>query len=206
MNALKGLSQTGQPIDTRLLLASASPRREELLGMLVASFEVRPADIDERRKSGEAAGAYAQRLAEQKAAAIAGTMAGTASERWVIGADTVVVLDDRCLGKPRDAGQARRMLRSVSGRAHLVYSAVSLQGPGRHRDTALSVTEVHFDPLPEAWIENYVESGEPMDKAGAYAIQGGAAAWISRIDGSYTGVVGLPLYQTAGLLRVAGLL
>ena len=202
MNALKGLSQTGQPIDTRLLLASASPRREELLGILMASFEVRPADIDERRKSGEAAGAYAQRLAEQKAAAIA----GTAPERWVIGADTVVVLDDRCLGKPRDAGQARRMLRSVSGRAHLVYSAVSLQGPGRHRDTALSVTEVHFDPLPEAWIHNYVESGEPMDKAGAYAIQGWPAAWISRIDGSYTGVVGLPLYQTAGLLRVAGLL
>jgi len=198
----KRASQAGPPIDTRLLLASASPRREALLGMLVPSFEIRPADIDERRKTGEAVGAYAQRLAEQKAHAIA----GTAPESWVIGADTVVVVDDRCLGKPRDAAQARRMLRSVSGRAHQVYSAVSLLGPGRHRDTALCITEVHFDALPVAWIEYYVESGEPMDKAGAYAIQGGAAAWISRISGSYTGVVGLPLYETAGLLRAADLL
>ena len=124
----------------------------------------------------------------------------------MIGADTVVVLDERCLGKPKDAGQAETMLRKVSGRTHQVYSAVTLIDLEHHRETALSVTEVRFEPLPEAWIEDYVKSGEPMDKAGAYAIQGGAAAWVSGISGSYTGVVGLPLYETAGLLRAADLL
>lgn len=201
-NAPKGFAQQARPIEPRLLLASASPRREELLGILVSSFDIRPADIDERHENAEAAGDYARRLAEQKAHAIA----LIAPECWVIGADTVVVVDGRCLGKPRDAGQARLMLRCISGRAHQVCSAVSLVGPGRQPETALCVTEVYFDALPEAWIDNYVQSGEPMDKAGAYAIQGGAAAWISHINGSYTGVVGLPLYETAGLLRAAGLL
>ena len=196
MNTPKNISSTG-----RLLLASASPRREELLGVLVRSFDVRPANIDERQVSGESPATYARRLAEEKAHAAA----RMAPARWVIGADTVVVLDESCLGKPQDARQAHRMLRGVSGRTHQVYSAVSLSGPG-HWDTALCVTEVSFDPLPDPWILNYVESGEPMDKAGAYAIQGGAAAWIRRMDGSYSGVVGLPLFETANLLRVAGLL
>jgi len=202
MNTPKGISNKDQPVDSELVLASASPRRRDLLGILVRSFGIRPADIDERQEAGEKPATYVRRLAEEKALAIA----GNTSEGWVIGADTVVVLDGRCLGKPKDAGQAATMLRAVSGRTHQVYSAVTLIGSEHHRETALSVTEVRFDPLPDAWIEDYVKSGEPMDKAGAYAIQGGAAAWISGISGSYTGVVGLPLYETAGLLRAADLL
>ncbi|MFO7764246.1 MAG: Maf family protein [Wenzhouxiangellaceae bacterium] len=190
------------PTGAGLILASASPRRRELLAILVREFEIRPADIDERRAAGEQPDRYALRLAEEKAAAIARREPG----QWVIGSDTVVVLGDRCLGKPRDAEEAIGMLRSLSGRSHRVYSAVALAGPGRRLDTALSVTEVHFDELPEDWILAYADSNEPMDKAGAYAIQGRAAAWIERIEGSYSGVVGLPLHQTAGLLRRAGLL
>ncbi|MEX0915081.1 MAG: Maf family nucleotide pyrophosphatase, partial [Wenzhouxiangellaceae bacterium] len=141
-------------------------------------------------------------LAADKARAIADRL----PERWMIGSDTVVVRDDECLGKPGDEDQARAMLGSLSGRSHRVYSAVALRGPGAYMETVLSVTEVTFEAIPADWIERYAASGEPLDKAGAYAIQGAAAAWISRISGSYSGVVGLPLYETAGLLRGAGLL
>lgn len=185
-----------------LVLASASPRRAELLTTLVRGFDIRPAGIDERRAAGERPDAYALRLAGEKANAVALAESG----HWVIGSDTVVVVDECCLGKPRDCEEAVGMLRSLSGRSHRVYSSVALAGPGRRLDTALSVTEVHFDELPDDWIQAYVDSGDPMDKAGAYAIQGQAAAWVRRIEGSYSGVVGLPLYETAGLLRGAGLL
>lgn len=195
-------SSMRQPSEAALLLASASPRRAELLGTLLDDYEVRPAGIDESQAPGEAPETYVQWLAGEKALAIGRMESG----RWVIGSDTVVVLDGHYLGKPVDAGQARAMLRAISGRSHRVYSAVALLGPDGACETALSVTDVYFATLPETWIMRYVDSGEPMDKAGAYAIQGGAAAWIVRIEGSYSGVVGLPLYETAALLRAAGLL
>lgn len=194
-------SESDKP-DPALVLASASPRRRELLAVLISEFEIRPADIDERLLTGEAPDAHALRLAAGKARAIADSL----PQRWVIGSDTVVVRDDECLGKPDDEDQARAMLGSLSGRSHRVYSAVALRGPGAYMETMLSVTEVTFEAIPADWIARYADSGEPLDKAGAYAIQGGAAAWISRISGSYSGVVGLPLYETAGLLRGAGLL
>ena len=191
-------AQARQP----LILASASPRRRELLATLVAEFDVRPADIDERPRDGEAPDDYVLRLAREKALAVA----RTSPRRWVIGSDTEVVRDGVCLGKPRDASRAREMLRSLSGRSHNVYSSVALVGPESSVDTALCVSEVRFGNLPEDWIRRYAASGEPLDKAGGYAIQGQAAAWISRLDGSYSGVVGLPLFETASLLRAAGFL
>lgn len=185
-----------------LVLASASPRRRELLAILVERFEVRPADIDERPRQGEAPEDCVLRLAVEKAREIA----KTSPQDWVIGSDTEVALDGLCLGKPRDRAQACEMLRSLSGRSHRVYSSVALVGPDSSTHTAVSVSEVRFETLPEDWIRRYAASGEPLDKAGGYAIQGRAAAWISRLDGSYSGVVGLPLFETADLLRHARLL
>jgi septum formation protein len=172
-----------------------------LLAILVVDFEVRPADIDERQREAEPPEDYVLRLAVEKACAIAGTSPG----KWVIGSDTEVVLEGMCLGKPRDQARACDMLRSLSGRSHKVYSSVALVGPDSWSRTALSVSEVRFATLPEEWIRRYAESGDPLDKAGGYAIQGEAAAWIANLDGSYSGVVGLPLFETAGLLRDAGL-
>lgn len=185
-----------------LVLASASPRRQELLAILVPAFDIRPADIDEQLVDGESPDSLALRLAAEKARAVAMLEPG----RWVIGSDTVVVRDGVPLGKPRNRDEACAMLRSLSNHSHRVYSAVALDGPGSEMKTAMSTTEVRFEQLPESWIMRYAASGEPLDKAGAYAIQGGAAAWISHISGSYSGVVGLPLFETAGLLRDAGLL
>lgn len=200
---------TGEARETRrvggrrsLILASASPRRRELLSTLVADFEVRPADIDERPREGEPPDDYVLRLALEKARAVA----EKSPESWVIGSDTEVVRDGACLGKPRDASQAREMLRSLSGRSHMVYSSVALIAPDASAERALCLSEVRFDDIPEDWIRRYAASGEPMDKAGGYAIQGKAAAWISNLDGSYSGVVGLPLFETARILRDAGLL
>lgn len=185
-----------------LILASASPRRRELLSILVGEFEVRPADIDEQQRADEAAPDYVMRLALEKARAVAAVSPG----RWVIGSDTEVVLEDMCLGKPQDESRACDMLRRLSGRSHRVYSSVALVAPDSSAGTALSVSEVRFETVPDAWIRRYAESGDPLDKAGGYAIQGPAAAWISNLDGSYSGVVGLPLYETAVLLRRAALL
>lgn len=185
-----------------LVLASASPRRRELLAILVTDFSVRPADIDESLLEGESPQDYVLRLAIGKAS----TVAGTSPQACVIGSDTAVVLDGICLGKPEDEAQARSMLRNLSGRSHQVYSSVALIGPGSAARTAMSLSEVRFESLPEDWIRRYVATGESLDKAGAYAIQGQAASWISHLSGSYSGVVGLPLFETAGLLRDAGLL
>lgn len=199
----------GEPQETRrvgdgrrLILASASPRRRDLLSTLVADFEVRPADIDERPRKGEAPEDYVLRLALEKARAVA----DDSPQHWVIGSDTEVVCDGACLGKPRDASQACEMLRLLSGRSHMVYSSVALIAPDSSAETALCPSKVRFDEIPEDWIRGYAASGEPLDKAGGYAIQGRAAAWISNLDGSYSGVVGLPLFETARLLRDAGLL
>lgn len=184
-----------------LVLASASPRRVELLQQLGVEFVVRPADVPEERQAGEAPEAYGLRVATEKAREARRHLpAGT----LVLGADTEVLLDGRILGKPRDQAHAGELLRSLSGRSHEVLSAVVLL-----RDaevwSALSRTRVVFRPLLAREIIDYVVGGEPMGKAGAYAIQGRAAAWIERIEGSYSGVMGLPLFETAELLGRAGL-
>ncbi|MFU8877544.1 MAG: Maf family protein [Wenzhouxiangellaceae bacterium] len=184
-----------------LVLASASPRRRELLSILIRGFAVVPADIDEQRRPDESAAGHVARLAGEKARRVAGDH----PERYVLGSDTEVVLEDRCLGKPANADHAREMLESLSAREHEVISAVSLVAPGGAETRRICRTVVRFECMPGSWIERYIKSGEPMDKAGAYAIQGAAAAWISRIAGSYSAVVGLPLHETACLLREAGL-
>ncbi|MEM1080717.1 MAG: Maf family protein [Pseudomonadota bacterium] len=189
-----------------LILASASPRRAELLTVLVPAFEIVPADIDERQHTGEHATDYVRRMAESKARTVFTRCAETHPSRVVLGSDTVVVLGQECLGKPVDADQAVDMLQRLSDRAHQVLSAVSTIEPSGRIETRVNATEVDFAPLPQHWIDAYVASGEPMDKAGAYAIQSEASAWIPAIRGSYSGVMGLPLHETAELLRAARLI
>lgn len=183
-----------------LILASGSPRRFELLAAIGVEFRALSAAIDETPRATESPLALASRLAVDKAVAVARLNPGSV----VLGSDTVVAVDGQSLGKPADADQAREMLRCLSGRRHIVHSAVARVGPGASSAQACSSTTVDFAPLPADWIDWYVDSGEPMDKAGAYAIQGAAALWIPRIEGSYSGVVGLPLFETAALLRAAG--
>ncbi len=185
----------------RLVLASASPRRRELLATLGLVFEVRPSDLDETPRPGEAPEALAIRLALAKARAVA--RAG----ELVLGADTVVALGDEPLGKPADAAEARAMLTRLSGRSHQVWTGVALveTGPGRQRTAAGAArTEVDFRPLDAAEIDAYVASGEPLDRAGAYAIQGGAAGFAERLEGSWSNVVGLPLETLPGLFARLG--
>lgn len=199
--------QTPVLIDSsmRLMLASASPRRRELLRILLDSFEIMPADIDESQLPAEMPERYVLRMAEQKVAAIVERLPEPVEEWAVLGADTAVVLDGQCLGKPDNAAEAADMLSRLSARSHRVLSSVALMNDRNPVRTAVSDTQVWFDALPPEWIRRYVASGEPMDKAGAYAIQGAAAGWIRRIEGSYSGVMGLPLFETAGLLRRFGL-
>lgn len=184
-----------------LILASASPRRRELLGLFGIDFEVEPADIDEDVSPGERPADYVERMALEKA----DTVSARRQDCFVLGADTAVVLDDHCLGKPTDAEAARQMLRRLSGRDHQVLSAVTLIGPDGSVRSRLSTTRVELAPLPAEWIDRYIASGEPFDKAGAYGIQGTAGIWVSRLDGSHSGVVGLPLFETGEVLRESGL-
>jgi len=184
-----------------LILASASPRRRELLGQLVAQFGVEPADIDETPRRGDQPRETVMRLARAKAEAVARRFAGA----WALGSDTEVVLERRVLGKPADRAHASEMLARLSGCTHKVVCAVALARADSETRSRLCVTRVTFADLPKEWIEAYVSSGEPADKAGAYAIQGQAAAWITRLEGSYSSVVGLPMFETAALLRAAGL-
>lgn len=186
----------------RLILASASPRRLELLTQIGVGAEVLACDVPEQRQAGETALSYSRRVAHAKAAAGWQQCAGGRDCR-VLGADTEVVLDDRVFGKPVDADSALRMLRELSGREHQVLSSVALVGADFSEVVTCS-TMVRFAPLPEAWMFEYIDSGEPFGKAGGYAIQGRAAAFIARIEGSYSGVMGLPLFETAALLRRAG--
>lgn len=182
-----------------LYLASKSPRRRELLGRLGLPFDVLDLDLAEHRQPGEAAEDYVRRVAREKAGAGLLTVLGNPAA-VVLGADTEVVLDDEVFGKPRDAADAAAMLRRLSGRSHRVISAVSLVSPAREVQ-ALSVSQVTFADLADAQIAAYVATGEPAGKAGGYAIQGGAEMFITRLSGSYSGVMGLPLYETACLLR-----
>lgn len=180
----------------RVMLASASPRRAELLACAGITCDVMPADVDERRLAGEPADAYCTRLALAKATAVAGRAKG----RVCLGADTIVVVDDDVFGKPLDGGDASRMLRRLSGRRHEVLTAVAVVA-GAGVAATLERTTVEFSALGEEEIAWYVASGEPMDKAGAYAIQGLASRFVTRIEGSYSNVVGLPVAAVYRLLR-----
>jgi septum formation protein len=177
------------PEPTVLVLASASPRRSELLRAAGIPFEAVPADVDETQRAGEDPEAYVRRLAADKAARVAGLLPG----RPVLGADTAVVLDGEVLGKPRDAADAIRMLSRLSGRSHRVLTGVCLIDRNGDAESAVAATLVEFRRLSEAEIDDYVASGEPMDKAGAYGIQAGARAFIVRFDGDHDTVVGLPM-------------
>jgi len=190
-----------------LVLASASPRRRELLLQAGYRFQVHPADIDEDLRPGEDPIAYVTRLAREKAEAVfaALTASGQRSPRpedslAVLGADTTVALDNHILAKPEDAADAARMLRLLSGRTHRVITGVAL-ATAEATEVAAEVTAVRFLTLSEEEIAAYVATGEPMDKAGAYAIQGRAARWIPRIEGCYFNVVGLPLALVTHLIE-----
>ena len=174
---------------TVLVLASASPRRAELLQAAGIRFEVVPANVDEQQHAGEDAEAYVRRLAADKAAKVAGACPG----RAVLGADTAVVLAGEVLGKPVDPADAAGMLSRLSGRSHLVLTGVCLIDLTGHADTAVAATQVEFRPLSAAEIDQYVASGEPMDKAGAYGIQAGARGFIARVEGERDTVMGLPV-------------
>ncbi len=181
-----------------LILASASPRRAELLHNAAIDFIVEPAHVPELPFPGEKPAAYAQRLAHDKARAVFARHSGGA----VLGADTVVVVDDHLLEKPADQHDAGRMLRLLSGRTHQVITGVCLVAPA-FEQTEAEITQVVFSPLSEDEISYYVQTGEPMDKAGAYAIQGIASRWVERIEGCYFNVVGLPLPRVYRMLRSA---
>jgi septum formation protein len=184
-----------------LILASASPRRRELLAQIGLAFEVLPVDIVEVPEAGETPENYVRRVAREKAEA---GMALSRGRLPVLAADTEVALDGEVFGKPRDLEQALAMLGQLSGRTHQVLSAVSLCHQDQHWQ-ALSVSEVSFRAISEAEIEAYWASGEPCDKAGAYAIQGVGAVFVRHLAGSYSGVMGLPLFETAELLHQAGI-
>ena len=187
---------------TDLLLASASPRRRELLTMIGVRFETCATDIDESPLEGEAPDAMALRLAAGKVRA---GVAARGPDRPALGADTIVLLEDEVLCKPGDREHARRMLSRLSGATHEVLSAVAVLRPDGELRRALNRTRVTFGEIPADWIFRYSQLDEPMDKAGAYAIQGLTAQWVRHIEGSYSGVMGLPLFETAELLRWAGI-
>jgi septum formation protein len=192
-----------------LVLASASPRRQELLRNAGIAFIVHPANIPEVPLSGESPRACAERLAREKARAVFRQQPG----KLVLGADTIVVIDAEILGKPRDQADAARMLRLLSGRTHEVITGVCLVGPLRtenqkletgFEDTRSETTLVTMTALSDEELHSYIANGEPMDKAGAYAIQGMASRWIPRIDGDYFNVVGLPVALVQRMLQEHG--
>jgi septum formation protein len=186
-----------------LILASASPRRQELLRNAGIQFTVQSADIDETVVPGESPHNCAERLAREKALAVFQRR----SQNFVLGADTIVVVDDMILGKPRDASDAARMLRLLSGRTHAVITGVCLVSPvesGREPTTGSETTLVTMRTICDDEIRDYVGTDEPIDKAGAYAIQGIASRWIPRIEGDYSNVVGLPVAMVYAILREQG--
>lgn len=186
----------------KVILASASPRRRELLASIGIDFDVIPSHIPEVRGEGEAPEEYVARLSREKATEVARRH----PREWVIAADTTVLLGDELLEKPADAADARRMLATIAGRTHIVYTGVTIQNRERdYHDTRVAESEVRMLPLTPDDIAWYVATGEPLDKAGAYAVQGIGAMFIDSIHGSYTNVVGLPLALLFQMLRKAGL-
>ena len=189
----------------KLILASASPRRAEILRDAGIAFEICETRVDETVLAGETARAMVARLAEAKARAAVARFVYQPADRIVIGADTTVELNGEILGKPRDAAHAREMLRKLNGRTHHVLTGIFLlRLPGESTRAAVEDSAVTFAPLPENEIEAYVSTGEPLGKAGGYAIQGIAGRFIPKIDGCYFNVVGLPLARTYTLLLELG--
>ncbi len=186
-----------------ILLASGSPRRRELLQQLDVTFTVSAANIDESIIPAETTEKYVLRMAREKA--LAG-LEQTMGLMPALGSDTIVLLDGRILCKPESRAEAESMLQSLSEQTHHVYSSVALALQADKVLEALNVTAVTFGKMPTDWIKKYCQSDEPMDKAGAYAVQGGTGQYIRRIEGSYSGVMGLPLFETAELLRLGGVL
>jgi septum formation protein len=189
----------------RLILASSSPRRAEILRHAAIPFEVRAAGVDESRHPNEAPGDYVRRLAIAKAQAVAESERSSDSETLILGADTVVVIEKDILGKPATPEDARRMLRQLSGRTHEVHTGLAVLRADRAQELVVEeITRVEFAPLTEAEIESYLATGEPFDKAGAYAIQGVGGRYVTRIEGCYFNVMGLPLARLWTSLREFG--
>lgn len=192
-----------------VVLASQSPRRRDLLALVGIAHTVRPADVDETVRAGEAPDAYVERLAREKARAVADTFgAGGPADAVVVAADTTVVVDGEILGKPADAAEARAMVARLAGRTHEVFTGMAVRrtgGGGAAREAAaVERVRVTFRPLGAADVAAYVATGEPMDKAGAYGIQGYGATIVERIEGDYFAVMGLSLVRLVGLLGEVG--
>jgi nucleoside triphosphate pyrophosphatase len=189
-------------MSVRFILASSSPRRRELLTSIGLDFDVVPSDVPEKRLDDETPEEYVARLSREKARVVAEKY----RSRWVIAADTIVVLGDQLLEKPIDADDAKRMLAAIAGDTHTVYTGVTLrQFEPPYADTHVATSEVRVLPLTAREIDWYVSTGEPLDKAGAYAAQGVGGMFIDSIHGSYTNVVGLPLALLFQMLRKAGI-
>jgi septum formation protein len=207
MDPAAAAAAAGAPAAVRgpLVLGSGSPRRRDLLRGAGVAFEVRPADLDERARPGEPPAALAARLAREKATAVARAV-GPVPPRLVLGADTIVVLGDDVLGKPADPDDAVRLLARLVGRTHRVLTAVAvIVSAGLATRERLVESRVTMRPAGLDEIRAYVATGEPLDKAGAYAAQGAGRRFIERIEGSESNVIGLPLAETLALLREAGL-
>jgi len=185
--------------EVTVVLASASPRRRELLKLIGIVHGVRPADADESYSTEEEPAAYAERLAREKAAIVTGVV----RDSLVIGADTIVVIDGHLLGKPRDAEEAARMLKLLRGRTHIVMTAVAVSFQGK-TVSGVEKVSVTFRDLSDSEVESYVDTGEPMDKAGAYGIQGYGATIVKRIEGDYFAVMGLSLVLLVALMAEVG--
>lgn len=188
----------------QLILASASPRRRELLDQIGAEFRVHPVDMDESMLPGEGVLQHVQRLATAKARMGFDQLSRQQADLAVLAADTVVEIDGEVLGKPESSRQAEAFLARLSGKQHKVHTAVALVTDEQEL-AAISSSEVEFMALSDAQIAAYVATGEPLDKAGAYAIQGIGGQFVARLSGSYSGVMGLPLYETAQLLSDCGI-
>jgi septum formation protein len=197
------MTSASRPQEFRVVLASASPRRRELLAQIGVEFTVSPADIDETVRPGESPDDYVLRMAITKAQQGYANLADPVAASLILGADTAVVLDKQILGKPRDQADAEYMLASLAGRTHRVMTAIAFTD-GMRLESRLSVTAVTFRDMSADEITAYWHSGEPRDKAGAYAIQGYGALLVRELQGSYSGVVGLPLFETAELLEMFG--
>lgn len=182
--------------ELKIILASQSPRRRQLLELVGIEHDVRPADLDESVRSGELPEQYAERVAREKVELVA----SDATDALVVGADTIVVIDNTILGKPRDVEDAARMLRMLSGRSHTVMTAVAARLNGK-TVSGVEIVDVTFLPLGDEMISRYIATGEPMDKAGAYGIQGYGATIVRRIDGDYFAVMGLSLVRLVAILR-----
>ena len=191
-------------VSAHLVLASGSPRRQELLRQIGVEFETHAVDVDESKRSGESVIIHVKRLALEKARSGYRLACAHDKDCVALGADTVVEIDGDVLGKPQDAGQAAAFLARLSARKHKVHTAVAVVTSSTEQ-IALSSSEVEFTRLSEQQINRYVKTGEPLDKAGAYAIQGVGGQFIVNLNGSYSGVMGLPLYETVELLAACGI-